>query len=289
MSTVIEARPPVREGGEIEAQVNYLAKGVARPVAYTFEPPPGTPWTTGELAPRRVKIRDARPLAAAGALGLDASGFELVGHRSALADFADDAAIRSTYYAEVDALLRAATGAEKIVIFDHTLRDSAHGSRATAALREPMRRVHNDQTFSSAPRRVRDHLPEDEAAARLRQRFAIINVWRALDVVERLPLALCDARTIAPDDLVPSDLVYRDKVGETYSVVANPAHRWFYFPRLRADEVLLLKIYDSLDDGRARLSAHTAFDDPTTPDTAAPRRSIEVRALVFWPAADAKR
>ncbi|WP_009981429.1 CmcJ/NvfI family oxidoreductase, partial [Burkholderia pseudomallei] len=155
MSTVIEARPPVREGGEIEAQVNYLAKGVARPVAYTFEPPPGTPWTTGELAPRRVKIRDARPLAAAGALGLDASGFELVGHRSALADFADDAAIRSTYYAEVDALLRAATGAEKIVIFDHTLRDSAHGSRATAALREPVRRVHNDQTFSSAPRRVR--------------------------------------------------------------------------------------------------------------------------------------
>ncbi|MHA7151798.1 CmcJ/NvfI family oxidoreductase, partial [Burkholderia pseudomallei] len=212
-----------------------------------------------------------------------------VGHRSALADFADDAAIRSTYYAEVDALLRAATGAEKIVIFDHTLRDSAHGSRATAALREPVRRVHNDQTFSSAPRRVRDHLPEDEAAARLRQRFAIVNVWRALDVVERLPLALCDARTIAPDDLVPSDLVYRDKVGETYSVVANPAHRWFYFPRLRADEVLLLKIYDSLDDGRARLSAHTAFDDPTTPDTAAPRRSIEVRALVFWPAADAKR
>ncbi len=66
MSTVIEARPPVREGGEIEAQVNYLAKGVARPVAYTFEPPPGTPWTTGELAPRRVKIRDARPRPAGG-------------------------------------------------------------------------------------------------------------------------------------------------------------------------------------------------------------------------------
>ncbi|AIO69356.1 CmcJ/NvfI family oxidoreductase [Burkholderia oklahomensis] len=285
MSTVIEERPPVREGGEIEAEVNYLAKDVARPVSYMFEPPPGTPWATGELEPRRVKIRDARPLAAAGALGLDASGFELVAHRTALADFADDAAIRSIYYAEVDGLLRAATGAEKVVIFDHTLRDSAHGSRATSALREPVRRVHNDQTFVSAPRRVRDHLPADEAEARLRQRFAIVNVWRPLDVVERLPLALCDARTIAPDDLVPSDLVYRDKIGETYSVVANPAHRWFYFPRLRADETLLLKIYDSLDDGRARLTAHTAFDDPTTRAAAAPRRSIEVRALVFWPAA----
>lgn len=73
-------------------------------------------------------------------------------------------------------------------------------------------------------------------------------------------LAKGDARTIAPDDLVPSDLVYRDKVGDTYSVVANSAHHWFYFPRLRADETLLLKIYDSLDDGRACLTARTASD-----------------------------
>jgi hypothetical protein len=283
MSTVLEQRPPVR-GGEVEAEVNYLAPGVERPVSYTFEPPPGTPWVTGALAPRRVTIRDGRPLAAAGDLGLDLSGFELRVHRTALADFSDEAAIRSVYYAEVDALLRAATGAEKTVIFDHTLRDSAQGSRTTELLREPVRRVHNDQTFVSAPRRVRDHLPADEAETRLRGRFAIINVWRPLEVVERLPLALCDARSIARSDLVPSDLVYRDKVGETYSVTANPAHRWFYFPRQRPDEVALLKIYDSLDDGRARLTAHTAFDDPTTLETAPARRSIEVRALVFWPA-----
>lgn len=282
MSTVLEQHPPVC-GGEVEAEVNYLAPGVERPVSYTFEPPPGTPWVTGALAPHRVTIRDARPLAAAGQFGLDVSGFELRAHRTALADFSDDAAIRSVYYAEVDALLRAATGAEKTVIFDHTLRDSAQGSRATALLREPVRRVHNDQTFVSAPRRVRDHLPAEEAEARLRQRFAIVNVWRPLDVVERLPLALCDARSIAREDLVPSDLVYRDKVGETYSITANPAHRWYYFPRQRPDEVALLKIYDSLDDGRARLTAHTAFDDPTTPEGAPARRSIEVRALVFWP------
>ncbi|WP_323123369.1 CmcJ/NvfI family oxidoreductase [Burkholderia alba] len=286
MGTVLEQSPRVQRGGEVEAEVNYLAPGVERPVSYTFEPPPGTPWVTGALAPRRVTIRDARPLAAAGEFGLDRSGFELVSHRTALGDFADDAAIRSIYYAEVDALLRAATGAEKTVIFDHTLRDSAQGSRKTAQLREPVRRVHNDQTFVSAPRRVRDHLPAEEADARLRQRFAILNVWRPLDVVERLPLALCDARSIAHGDLVPSDLVYPDKVGETYSITANPAHRWYYFPRLRPDEALLLKIYDSLDDGRARLTAHTAFDDPGTPETAPPRRSIEVRALVFWPAAE---
>jgi len=145
-----------------------------------------------------------------------------------------------------------------------------------------VRRVHNDQTFVSGPRRVRDHLPADEAARRLQQRFAIINLWRPLSVVEQLPLALCDARSIAPADVVAGDLVYPDKVGETFSFTYNPAHRWYYFPKLRPDEALLLKIYDSREDGTARLTAHTAFEDPTTSENAAPRRSIELRALVFW-------
>ncbi|HET6337538.1 MAG TPA: CmcJ/NvfI family oxidoreductase [Polyangiales bacterium] len=97
-------------------------------------------------------------------------------------------------------------------------------------------------------------------------------------------LALCDARSISRDDLIASDLVYRDKVGETYAFRHNPNHRWFYFPEVRPDEVVLLKIYDSLVTGAARLTAHTAFDHPNTLPNAAPRRSIELRTLVFWPA-----
>jgi hypothetical protein len=282
MSTVFEERPRADTLQAVEAELNYLRAGEGRPVSYTFEPPPGMPWTSGALEPRRVTIRDARPLAAAGELSLDKSGFERIAHASALTDFSDDAAIRSIYYSESEQVLLKATGAEKVVVFDHTLRDSLSGSRATASLREPVRRVHNDQTFVSGPRRVRDHLPADEAAQRIKHRFAIINLWRPLDVVEQLPLALCDARSIAASDLVPSDLVYRDKVGETFSFTHNPAHRWYYFPKLRPGEALLLKIYDSRDDGTARLTAHTAFEDPTTPEGAAPRRSIELRALVFW-------
>jgi len=282
MSTVFEERPRADTLQAVEAELNYLRAGEGRPVSYTFEPPPGMPWTSGALEPRRVTIRDARPLAAAGELSLDKSGFERIAHASALTDFSDDAAIRSIYYSESEQVLLKATGAEKVVVFDYTLRDSLSGSRATASLREPVRRVHNDQTFVSGPRRVRDHLPADEAAQRIKHRFAIINLWRPLDVVEQLPLALCDARSIAASDLVPSDLVYRDKVGETFSFTHNPAHRWYYFPKLRPDEALLLKIYDSRDDGTARLTAHTAFEDPTTPEGAAPRRSIELRALVFW-------
>jgi hypothetical protein len=282
MSTVFEERPRAETLQAVEAELNYLRAGEGRPVSYTFEPPPGVPWTSGVLEPRRVTIRDARPLAAAGELSLDKSGFERVAHASALTDFSDDATIRSIYYSESAQVLLKATGAEKVVVFDHTLRDSLNGSRATSSLREPVRRVHNDQTFVSGPRRVRDHLPADEAAQRLKHRFAIINLWRPLDVVEQLPLALCDARSIAASDLVPSDLVYKDKVGETFSFTHNPAHRWYYFPKLRPDEALLLKIYDSRNDGTARLTAHTAFEDPTTPEGAAPRRSIELRALVFW-------
>jgi hypothetical protein len=102
--------------------------------------------------------------------------------------------------------------------------------------------------------------------------------------VQSAPLALCDARSITAAELVPTDLVYPDKVGEVYSFVPSPAHRWYYFPQLSPEEVILIKIYDSLSDGKvARLTAHTAFDDPETPADAPPRRSIELRCLVFYP------
>lgn len=282
MSIVLSAFPSTSLIPGVEAELNYLAPGDARPVNYTYEPPAGTPWSSGTLDPHRVRIHNARPLAERGEISLHWNGFQLVSHRSALNDFSDESLIRLVYRPEAEALLRDITGAEKVVIFDHTLRDSASGSRANASLREPVRRVHNDQTFVSGPRRVRDHLDAEEAERRLQHRFAIVNLWRPLSVVEQLPLALCDARSIAADDLVPTDLVYRDKTGETYSFLANPQHRWYYFPRLRPDEVLLLKIYDSLEDGTARLTAHTAFEDPGSPADAAARRSIELRALLFW-------
>ena len=79
-----------------------------------------------------------------------------------------------------------------------------------------------------------------------------------------------------------SDLVYPDWVGETYAFNYNPAHRWYHVPKQRPDEPVLLKIYDSRTDGTARLTAHTSFEDPTSAADAAPRRSIELRALAFW-------
>ena len=145
----------------------------------------------------------------------------------------------------------------------------------------PSRQVHNDHTVNSAPRRVRDHLGAD-AEELLKHRFGIVNVWRPIrGPVEDSPLALCDARSFTDDDLIASDLVYAHVRGETSRVAYNPAHRWYYFSEMQTDEVLFIRVHDSANDGRARLSFHTSFDNPLTLG-APPRESIEVRTLVFF-------
>jgi hypothetical protein len=95
------------------------------------------------------------------------------------------------------------------------------------------------------------------------------------------PLAVCDAQSVAFQHFVPTELVYPDRTGETYGVTYNPAHRWFYVPDMSRDEALLLKCYDSAQDGTARFAPHTAFEDPTAPADILPRESIELRTLVF--------
>lgn len=267
------------ETAYVDADLNYLVNTGERPVNYAITPPEGEQRRNGTVDKKRVRVQNAR--LAGEAPTLDRNGFQLVRHASALQDFADDDAIRRTYYPEVQALLQRITGASKVVIFDHTQRLGRLG-HSEPKLREPAQRVHNDQTFVSGPRRVRDHLPPEEAELRLQKRHGIINVWRGVEPVLTWPLAMCDARSIDPADLIAQDLVYRDKVGETYGFQANPAHRWSYFPSQQPDEVLLLKIFDSNTDGTARLTAHTSFEDPTSAADAPPRRSIEVRSLVFW-------
>jgi hypothetical protein len=110
----------------------------------------------------------------------------------------------------------------------------------------------------------------------------IINLWRPFrGPVRDFPLAICDASTVRFDELVAADHIYRHRVGETYQVLYNPAHCWFYVPEMQTSEALLLKCFDSRTDGTARFAPHSAFIDPTTPAGAPPRESIEVRTLVF--------
>jgi len=265
----------------ITATMTYLVPTGKKPVSYQYDPPPGVPVRSGTYEDRSVSVYNARLLA--DGLSLDREGFAIVPHATRAKDLSDDDEVRAVYYAEVEQLLKQATGANRVVIFDHTIRSASLAGTGRKGIREPVKRVHNDYTVKSGPQRVRDLLP-DEAEELLKHRFAIINVWRPLRrTVEDKPLGLLDARTLAPQDLIATDLVYPDRVGETYAVAYNPAHRWFYYPRQRPDEAVLLKCYDSKQDGRARFPAHSAFDDPTARPDAPPRESIEIRTLVFFP------
>jgi hypothetical protein len=265
----------------VNAVLNYLAPMTERPRNYTYDPPPGVARSNSVAETHVVPIISARPVAAE--ITLDREGFALVQHQSAVRDFYDDAEVRRTYYAEAERVLAEATGARRVFVFDHTVRRRVLGAddRAAGTPRQPATRVHVDHTEKSGPQRVRDLLG-DEAEELLRGRVQVINLWRPIrGPLRDAPLAVCDAGSVAPADLVPSDLVYRDRVGETYGVTYNPAHRWFYLPEMQPDEALLLKCYDSKTDGRARFAPHTAFDDPTAPADVLPRESIEIRTLVF--------
>src|ERR1700751_2644344 len=264
----------------VNAQLNYLAEATPKPVNYAYDPPAGVLRSSGKHVGQSVAIRNGREVL--DELSLDTNGFVLTPHETAVRDFYDPEEVKSVYYPEVERLLKQVTGAERVLIFDHVVRNPGLAERGEKGARDPARIVHNDYSLKSAPRRVRDHLPQ-EADRLLRHRFAEVNVWRAIrGPIESWPLALCDARTLPPADIVPSELVYPERVGETYGFTYNPTHRWYYFPRMRPNEAILLKCYDSKDDGRARFTAHTAFDDPNSPPNAAPRESIEVRALIFW-------
>ena len=265
----------------VKAELNYLAPTAGKPRTYAFDPPPGEPKSTALPEPHVLPIFDGRLVAKN--FSLDREGFELVRHPTVVRNFYDDAEVTRIYYPVVEAFLAATLRADRVLIFDHTVRRRVEGAPDIrgAGPRQPATRVHVDQTVTSGANRVREHLP-DEAEALLKGRVQVINLWRPIrGPVRDTPLAMLDGTTVKEGDLVASDLIYPNRSGETYSVKYNPDHRWFYFPDMTPDEAILLKCYDSATDGRTRFGPHTAFVDPTTPANAPPRESIELRTLVF--------
>lgn len=264
------------------ALLNFLAPMADRLYSWQVEPPAGVPRRNGVDAPHVVAISDARPLAVD--LSLDSEGFELLQAPTAFASFNDDAAIKSAYYAEVERLLGEATGAQRVIAFDHNVRNADRAAGGEAGIRGPVPRTHNDFTARSGPERAAAELAARgiDPLALEGRRHAIVNLWRPIGRrVEKWPLALADARTLAPGDWVESDLIYEDRVGETYALGFSPGQAWYYFPLLRPDEAILIKGYDSAEDV-TRFTPHSAFEDPASRPDAPERESIEVRALVIY-------
>jgi len=268
------------QGDSVIAELAYTIDTGEKPVNETFGPNNIHRREVGLQEQRAVEIRNGRPQAPE--FSLDVHGFAFREHRTAMQDFFDLEELKRVYYPEIERLVREASGAARVVPFDHTLRSGDGGEREARLVREPVLSVHNDFTDWSGPQRVRDILPE-EADRLLAGRFAIIQVWRAINrPIQTNPLAIADARSLASGDLIVAERRYPNRVGETYRISYNAAHQWFYFPEMRRDEALVFKVFDSARDGRARFTAHTSFNDPNTPAGAPARQSIEMRTLAFF-------
>ena len=235
----------------------------------------------GTFKEHLVLITDGRHLRHQ--LSNEITGFELLDHETKVSDFYEIDEVKSIYYEEVNSLIMQVTSAKKVVIFDHTLRSGDEAARNTKKIREPVLSAHNDYTEWSGPQRVREIMPMQESDKLLKKRFSIIQVWRPINgPIKSNPLAICDARSVEQKDFIKTERRYPNRTGETYRLSYNPNHKWYYFPNMKQDEVIVFKVYDSSRDGRARFTPHTSFEDPNTPPDSPPRESIEVRALVFY-------
>lgn len=280
-----------------------------------------------DLEPHTLDVHDARTLDDAARMTCEANGFELLDAPldDDTLDFLDHEQVVRNYYRECERLVAGHTGARAFA-FDHNIR-SALGKQSKRRIaggqqvQGPAKIVHGDYTLVSAPQRLRDLsrppntndtlrtvlrpgealLTGDmvEAALAPGGRYAIINVWRSIaeEPVQTNPLALCDGRTVAPEDLVVFEIHYRDRIGENYFAKYSPRHAFHFFPEMTREEPMLIKQWDSagtlarsegargddsVADAPCTFSFHSAFDDLSVPDDAPDRLSIEVRCIVIY-------
>ena len=289
MDTLLESREHV---DAVDAKLAYLEPTAERPYDYACAPPAGVPWQNYRSDTRLMSIADARKLESVPTLSRE--GFCLCNAPTAVTDFLDEAAVQGVYYREAAELARAATGARAAYVFDHLVRRRekkvsalTFGRRVAGDRPSANGRVHNDYTEASGPRRRAlvladiqgEGSPVRDASSTV-GRYAIVNIWRPLKgPVLDAPLALCDARSVAPAELVASDVHYAARTGEIYLVTYSPRHRWFYYPQMQPRGALVFTQYDSLATA-PRFVPHAAFDHPHAPPDAPLRESIEVRCLV---------
>lgn len=262
----------------MQATINYVARGRQRMRYFAND----SSRDTVILAPETMTISESRNLDAT----LDREGFALVPHISAVADFSDAAEVARVHPDEIAALVKEVTGADAVVVTGTGVLRFAERSTLSGALdnSRPARFAHVDVSDTTAVEFSARSQPVDKPAPR---RTAHYNVWRALSPAPQdVPLALCDAGSVADGDLLPADAIFDQNGVDEWSfeglvVAHSAAHRWHWFRDLDRDEVIIFKTNDS-DTGRAHSVPHVAFDDPDCPAEAPPRASIEMRAIAYW-------
>jgi hypothetical protein len=261
----------------IEAGINYAARTVPRPRYYAND----HSRDVLDIDPQVMQIIDGR----ATAPSLDQEGFTLVRHVSTVADFTDADAVMNIHRDEIVALIQSLSGADSVqVTAPGILRFSEKSGKAGSLNNSiPARFVHVDISDATADLFVKAGAPKGRPIVR----HAHYNIWRAISAPPQdVPLAVCDARSVARADLIEADAVFDvegqpDWSFEGWVVAHNPAHRWHWFSDMTRDDALVFKTNDS-NPAFARCVPHVAFDHPACPADAPPRASIEMRATAFW-------
>jgi hypothetical protein len=184
----------------LTAEIPYTLETGEKLVNETYGPNNIRRNKNGAQDVRMMTITDGRN--ATEELALERNGFVLVEHKTAMKNFFDAEELKSVYYREVEELIKACSGASRVVLFDHTLRSGDESEREEKLIREPVLSAHNDYTEWSGPQRVRE-IMGDEAQALLERRFAIIQVWRAInEPIQSNPLAIAATRTVSARRIV---------------------------------------------------------------------------------------
>ncbi len=264
--------------GPIIAHLNYIKPDTLVTPEVTYSGASQPQKYSDAYAFMPATINDARQLSET--FDIHKQGFELVTSPTVNNDFEDDKIIKGLYYDEVSAIVRTSTGAKHVFVFDHTVRIGKKDS-----LRKPAHHVHNDYTEHTAIVRAEEVIGQEMFAKMKGKRMIQINVWRPLvDKVQRSPLSFCDAASINQKDLVPAKIRFpdTDHIGEIYALRKSAGQRWLYFSEMTHDEVALIKGYDSLTEGLARFTPHTAFEYPDQDPNIGDRKSIETRTFAFY-------
>lgn len=279
-STMGEGAP----AGAVHAEIDFLAPAEdrRRPFSYGYEPGSDEAPPTAAFAAHRVEIRNIR--AESRRLSLDEQGATLIEHRSRVQDFYDNRELAAVYYPEAAGAIRAATGADRVIVFDHNVRRglslALHPDRYGQG--RPVLHAHTDYTETSAASRLGDQLGPHTTISQYR-RVLQVNLWRPVrGPLRDFPLAICDGSTIDPRRLVAVDLIYPDRRGEIFYLTHDPQQRWYYAADMGVDEAWIFKNYDSQTNAAARFAAHSAFCEPPREVRVDPRESIEVRAFALF-------
>ena len=259
------------------AKLGYVAPMIAYPISATIWPEKRSNLVWDR---REVPIHDGDEIP--GGATLEKHGFTCVPHVSSISDFDESYDWVPAYTDELVALIKQMSGASEVVV-----RALGLGSTRLSGGNGAVEFCHNDYTAASVGRHIAE-IDSERAAERLTKRFAIYNMWRLVSPPpQSKPLAICDSTSVAIADLVPG-MTHWPAGGpdeETYHQNSlfrySPSHRWYYYPRLDRDRILIWAGYDS-DPRFPSIVPHVAFDNPECTDPTAYRTAVHGRAYAFF-------